>query len=115
METDEGRLPTSLWVDAHLRHLNEQGRAYYIVQKGAYASGTVLLKINLLDGNVRVLTQIRDMDGKLGWMGALGQERVAESEADQYIRRAMDRDPDVWVIEIEDKDGKNPFEGKEIL
>ncbi|HNQ91639.1 MAG TPA: DUF1491 family protein [Alphaproteobacteria bacterium] len=112
---DDGRLPTSLWVEAHLRRLNEMGRGYYIVQKGAFAAGTVLLKINLLDGQARVLTQIRDMDGNLGWMAALGQERVAESDADAYIRRAMDRDPDVWVIEIEDKGGENPFEGKEIL
>ena len=61
------------------------------------------------------MTQIRDMDGNLGWMNALSQERVAESDADAYIRRAVDRDPDIWVIEVEDREGKNPFEGKLII
>ncbi len=108
------RLPTGLWLEAQLRRLNETGQAYYIAQKGAYASGTVLLKINTLDGNCLVLTQVRDETGQLGWMGALRTERVAEADADAYIRRATDRDPDVWVIEIEDRAGFNPFEGKKV-
>lgn len=111
----DARIPVSLWIDAHLRQLNAVGVGYYIVNKGAFAAGTVLLKINKLDGFVRVLTQIRDMDGNLGWMNALKDETVAESDADQYISRAISRDPDIWVIEIEDKNGSNPFEGKEIL
>lgn len=106
---EEARLPTSLWLDAHLRRLNEKGRGYYIVQKGAFAAGTVLLKINLLNGFCHVLIQVRDEKGHLGWMDALKNEVVAESDADQYIRRAVDRDPDLWVIEIEDRAGINPF------
>ena len=109
------RLPVSIWIDAHLRRLNEIGQGYYILNKGAFAAGTVLLKINLLDGFAKILTQIRDMEGNLGWMNAQKEERVAETDADAYIRRAVDRDPDIWAIEIEDREGKNPFEGKLIL
>lgn len=112
---DEPRLPTSLWIDAHLRQAAAQGKSYYIAHKGAYASGTVLVKISLLNGLCRVLVQIRDMDGNLGWMNALSDEQVAENDADAYIRRAVERDPDLWAIEIEDRSGKNPFEGKLII
>jgi hypothetical protein len=108
----DDRLPTGLWVEAQLRHLTEKGIPYYIANKGAYASGTVLLKLNSLTDGCQVLTQIRDMDGNLGWMVALNGVWVAESEADAYIRRAVDRDPDVWVIEVEDRTKTNPFEGK---
>lgn len=109
------RLPVSIWIDAHLRRLNEIGQGYYILNKGSFAAGTVIVKINLLNGFSLLLTQIRDMDGNLGWMNALKQERVAETDADAYIRRAVDRDPDIWVIEVEDREGVNPFEGKLIL
>lgn len=109
------RLPVSIWIDAHLRRLNEIGQGYYVLNKGAFAAGTVLVKINLLDGFSLLLTQIRDMDGNLGWMNATKEERVAEMDADAYIRRAVGRDPDIWVIEVEDRGGKNPFEGKLIL
>lgn len=108
----DDRLPTSLWVDAHLRQLMQKGIPYYIVNKGAYAAGTVMLKINGLTAGCLMLQQQRDLDGQLGWMALFDGEKVEEKQADEYIRRAIDRDPDLWVIEIEDKDLQNPFEGK---
>ena len=105
-------LPTALYVEAHLRNLAHAGTPYYVVHKGAYAAGTVLLKLNLLDGTSKLLQQQRDIYGALGWMALRGGEAYAEAETDAYIRRAVDRDSDLWVIEVEDKAGKNPFDGR---
>ena len=49
------------------------------------------------------------MDGNLGWVDALGKEIIAETDADEYIQRAITRDPDLWVVEIENTTTKNPF------
>lgn len=108
--TDD-RLPAALWVDAHLRRLMLEGIPYYIVNKGAYVSGTVMLKINGLETGCLVLQQQRDLQGRMGWLALFRGEAVAEQQADDYIRRAIDRDPDLWVIEIEDRQKRNPFEG----
>ncbi len=111
MTESEPRLPAALWIEAHLRRLDGEGVPYYIVQKGAYAAGTVLLKIDGRENGCRLLIQQRDPDGVLGWTAALKEEILPEAKADDYIRRAAARDPDLWVIEVEDRKHRNPFDG----
>lgn len=113
-EDCEARLPVHLWIDAQLRPLNDRGVFYYIQQRGECNSGVILLKLNGLNGECKLIIQQRDLDGDLGWMNALNKDIVSESDADAYIQRSVSRDPDLWVIEIEDKEMTNPFEGKMI-
>ncbi|MEM7650795.1 MAG: DUF1491 family protein [Pseudomonadota bacterium] len=107
----EGRLPTGLWMEIHLKNLTARAVPFYFVQKGNEASGLVLLKLNGMKGAVKLLTQQRDFeDNKLIWVNALDEETVEEAQADAYIQRAVDRDPDLWALEIEDENMNNPFE-----
>jgi len=106
------RLPTELWVSAHLRQCTAKGIPVYVVHKGAPASGTVTVRIVMRGKGSKLLNQSRDMDGKMGWINPFDSEILDDPRADQYIQRSIARDPDVWVIEVEDADGKNPFEGK---
>ena len=108
----DDRLPTALYVDAHLAQLTAQGIPYYILNKGPEASGIVMLKLFAPGKSCQLLIQQRDFEGVMGWMHALGSENVEERDADAYITRAIGRDPDLWVIEIEDAQMRNPFEGK---
>jgi hypothetical protein len=108
----EERLQTELWVMAHLRRCTVEGIPAVLVRRGARDGATVLVKINQLEAGCRVLSQVRDLDGRLGWLPALGGRLVEEPEADAYVARAVDRDPDLWVVEIEDRGGAMPFDGK---
>ena len=105
------QLPTALLVEATLTPLNGRGIFYYITNKGNHASGVIMLKLSDTKGQCSLLIQQRDLEGVMGWMHVLGEEVVEEQKADDYIRRAIARDPDIWVIEIEDPDRHNPFEG----
>jgi len=109
---DDDRLPTELWLMAHVRRCNDDAVPATVVHRGDASRGTVILKLNLLGNGFRVLTQSRAMDGRRGWMAALGGTLATEAEADAYVARAVDRDPDVWVVEIEHRDGWHPFPGK---
>jgi hypothetical protein len=108
----DDRLPTELLVTAQLRKCAMAGLPAYVVRRGAPAAGTVMVKIVMRGKGCRLFNQSRDSDGNMGWMDIYAGETVDESRADQYIQRTAARDPDVWVIEVEDASGKNPFEGK---
>lgn len=103
------RLPTAMWVSATIRRLSVDAVPAMVVHKGEAESGTLVVKLNLLDGTAKVLTESRGMEGELGWMAPLGDEAMPEEKADAYLSRSADRDPDIWVVEIEDRNGENPF------
>ncbi len=109
MSRFDSRVPTHLWVMAEVRRCNDAGQPAYVLRKGERMGGLVLLKLTLLDGTAKVLAQQRDLDGTLGWMPAKGEAPIPEAEADAYIERTTARDPDLWVIEVEARDGANPF------
>jgi len=108
----DARLPAEVWIKAHIRRCIAEGIAATVVHRGEKNSGTLILKLNQLGAGVRILNQTRDIEGAIAWMPALRGELVAEADADAYIERAVKRDPDVWVVEIESRDGYHPFEGK---
>lgn len=108
----EARLPAALWVAAHLRRCSAAAVPVYVARRGDADGGAVLLKLNQGAAGCRVLAQTRDADGALAWLAAFDNLPVAETDADAYIARAVSRDPDLWVIEIEHRDGWHPFEGR---
>lgn len=111
MYEEEARLPTHLWLEAKIRELMGEGLSVYVAHKGEKMGGLVLLKISDMAGACKLLTQQRDIEGVLGWKNAREIDVVEEGEAESYIKRSIERDPDLWVIEIEDREMKNPFEG----
>lgn len=106
----DNRLPTDLWVSAGLRRASDENVPIAVMRRGERQSGTVILKLNQLDRGCRILTQTRDLDGQLTWFGALDGAAVPDAEAEAYIARAVERDPDIWVIEIEHREGWHPFD-----
>ncbi len=110
----EDRLPTSLLVAAHIRQAARQGVPMVVRHRGDKDSGAIILKINRLDGTAQVLVQARCGD-ELVWNAPIGEAFLAEVEADQYLLRQKDLDPDSWLIEIEDKQGRHWFPGRIML
>ena len=104
------RLKSRLLVMAAVRLSQSRGLFATVARKGDEDAGAILVKQNLMGRGFRVLTQVRSVEGKLGWMAGTGEEPVEEAAADAYIARQIDRDWDMWVVEIEDREGRNPFE-----
>jgi hypothetical protein len=103
----EAKLKTEIWVHALIRRCNGSGAMAVVARKGEVSAGMVLLKVNCLDGTFFVLSMSRRMDGERIWVRATGAENVDETEADAYIHRQIGFDPDLWVVEIEDREGRH--------
>jgi hypothetical protein len=108
----EPRLKTSIVVSAALRMSDQRAIPMTVARRGDGDAGTILIKLNQLDLGCIVLAQTRTPEGELAWLKATGQAPVPEAEADAYIARQVKRDPDLWVIEIEDRAGRPVFEGR---
>lgn len=105
------QIPTHLWVDAHLRRCSVEGIPAVVIKSGEKMGGTVLLKIYQADLGCRLMSQMRDLNGNLSWYPSHEEKIVTESAADEYIEKSIGRDPDLWVIEIETRDGTVPVDG----
>ena len=102
-------LKSKLLVQACLRAANSAGTPAAVVRRGYEDAGAVLLKINRGPIGCTVLSQVRTNEGELAWMRATGPEPVTEPDADAYIDRQAKYDPDLWVVEIEDREGRHPL------
>jgi hypothetical protein len=97
----EARIKTSIQVMALVRRCDVQAIGVAVTARGDPDAGAMLVKLCGRERDATVLAQTRRLDGTLGWMRATGAAPVAETEADAYIARQRQRDPDLWVIEVE--------------
>ncbi|MBI1320939.1 MAG: DUF1491 family protein [Candidatus Hydrogenedens sp.] len=104
------RLATHLWVAAHLSLGSTRGIPMVVVRRGDPSRGAVLLKLYRPGIGCTVLTQVRDGE-RLCWSRGTGPAPVGEADADRYIARQIKVDPDLWVIEIDDRDGVHWVDG----
>jgi hypothetical protein len=100
------RLKPGIFARAIIRRAEVAGASAYVVKKGSEEAGTVLLKISKLDGTAVVLSQARAGEGELVWMRPLG-ETTDDEKASAYFEKQLKYDPDLWIVEIEDRQGRS--------
>lgn len=98
------RLTSEFWVQAYMRRLQLNDISAYLTRRGDATAGAVVVKLATLDGNAIAHHRILDFE-----TGARRWEILAqgpEFEVDESLRRSAARDPDLWLIEIEDRHGR---------
>lgn len=98
------RLTADFWVRAYLARLQAAHIPVYVLARGDATAGAVLVKCATLDGQARAYQRSFDMiSGARVWV-VLAEG--AEAEVDAVIARQRRTDPDLWVIEVESREGR---------
>tara|TARA_R110002096_G_scaffold138378_7_gene292020 strand:- start:1590 stop:1919 length:330 start_codon:yes stop_codon:yes gene_type:complete len=99
------RLTADFWVHAYLARLRLADIPAFVVAHGDDTAGAVLVKLNTLDGQALAFQRSFDlMSGARAWI-VLAQGD--EAAVDAAIARQRSFDPDLWVIEVEDRAGRH--------
>ncbi len=102
------RLTTEFWVAAYRMRLQALNIPVYISAQGDPTAGAVLVKLSTLDGQAKVFHRRVDlMTGGRSWDILVEGD---ESDCDTSIEKQRHFDPDLWVIEIEDRQGRHCLE-----
>lgn len=99
------RLTSDFWVRAYLTRLRLAAIPAFITAHGDATAGAMLVKVATLDGQARAFQRSFDLmaDTRIWVVLAQGDEAAV----DAAIARQRSFDPDLWVIEIEDKAGRH--------
>lgn len=99
------RLTARFWVDAYLARLGLLNIPAFVVAHGDDTGGAVLVKLATLDGQAVLYQRSFDlMTGDRRWVAL---SSGAEREVDDTVARQRGFDPDLWVIEVEDRQGRH--------
>jgi hypothetical protein len=98
------RLTAGVWVSAYLTRLQLAAIPAYVTARGDDTAGAVIVKVATLNGQAQAFQRSFDlMSGARRWVTLA---EGAEADVDATLARQRARDPDLWLIELEDRAGR---------
>ena len=104
------RLTSALFVSAQIRRCFAEGASAVVVRRGAEEAGAIFIIVDRLDGTVDLYGPAPqtafDSDRPTDRLF----QRIAERSDNDAVSTRLEKetrfDPDIWVIAIEDRDGR---------
>ena len=99
-------IAAEVWVAALIRRAQLAGAFATVARRGDARAGSVLVKAyNPRTREAALYAGAWGKDGERMWMQPV-DSRI-ESELDAYVERSRRNDPDLWVVEVEDVEGRH--------
>jgi hypothetical protein len=104
------RLRSDIFVSALIRRVNGQGAFAAVVKKGSEEAGSIFVKVARMDRSADLYGPApQSFFDEASPDRLFEQVMAAEPEFEVDARLASERkfDPDCWIVEIEDREGRS--------
>jgi hypothetical protein len=105
------RIKSGIFVAAYIRRVQVEGSFAVLRHRGAEDAGAIFVKVDRLDGTAALYgpapqSLITEDDGIRRFV-RLTPEGATPLDAETKMQREFRFDPDLWVIESEDRQGRH--------
>lgn len=108
------RVKSAIWVGALIRRYYGAGAIVTVARRGAEEAGAIFVIVDKLDGNADLYGPAPQASFDETGPGDRKFQHVAAGASDEAIAERLDRevrfDPDLWVVAVEDREGRIFFE-----
>jgi hypothetical protein len=107
------RLKSAIWVSAYIRRCMIEGAYAVVRRRGAEEAGAIFVKIDRLDGTADLFGPAPQSEfdevrpGDRAFIACLRAQPRPNDEVEKYVSRQIEFDPDIWVVEVEDRQGRS--------
>jgi hypothetical protein len=107
------RLKSGIWVAAYLRRCQVEDADAVLRRRGAEEAGAIFIKVSRLDGTADLYGPAPQSHfdearpSERAFAPALKVQPAPEAEVEAYLARQLRFDPDLWIVEVEDRAGRH--------
>jgi hypothetical protein len=107
------RLKSAIWVAAYVRRCHIEGAYAVVRRRGAEEAGAVFIKVARLDGSADLYGPAPQTafdearPAERAFTACLTGGSAPEADAEAYLGRQLRFDPDIWIVEVEDRAGRH--------
>ena len=106
------RLRADIWVAAYIRRCEVEGAIATLRRRGAAEAGAIFVKVDRLDGSAALFapapqSEVAERGVERLWARAHKDEWIEAAEVETRLKRQIDFDSDLWIVEVEDRQGRN--------
>lgn len=105
------RLRADIFVSAYLRRCMSEGAYAVLRRRGAAEAGAIFVKVDRLDGTCALYgpapqTELAEAGIDRFWRRLHKEESIDLADADERLRKEIGFDPDIWIVDVDDRAGR---------
>ncbi|WP_131115810.1 DUF1491 family protein [Lichenihabitans psoromatis] len=106
------RLRSDFWVGAYIRRCSSEGVVAMLRRRGAAEAGAIMVKVDRLDGTATLYapapqTAFAERGIDRLFARAHTEDAIAVIDAEIRLKSQIRFDPDLWIVEVEDRTGRS--------